>query len=151
MPVFCPQCGAQSRDDARFCTRCSAPLTSGAGRQPQASEAPPPYQPGVQARAAYQPPAAQSPYPLQQDPYVEPAKSKLVAGLLGILLGSLGIHRFYLGYTGIGIAQLVLGLPVGIITCGVTSLIAYVWGLIEGIMILTGSIATDARGRPLKE
>ena len=71
-------------------------------------------------------------------------KSRLVAGLLGILLGGLGVHRFYLGYIGIGIAQIIVTLC----TFGV----GHFWGLIEGILILTGStITTDAEGRPLKE
>jgi TM2 domain-containing membrane protein YozV len=71
-------------------------------------------------------------------------KSKLVAGLLGIFLGGLGVHRFYLGYIGIGIAQIV----VTIVTCG----FGHFWGLIEGILILVGStITTDAEGRPLKD
>jgi TM2 domain-containing membrane protein YozV len=78
------------------------------------------------------------------------AKSKLAAGLLGIFLGSLGIHRFYLGYTAIGIAQLVLNL-LGFVTCGATSIAAWVWGLVEGIMILTGQLAKDAQGNPLRE
>ncbi len=72
------------------------------------------------------------------------AKSKLAAGLLGILLGGLGVHRFYLGYIGIGVAQI----AVSIITCGIGGL----WGFIEGILILTGSgLTTDAQGRPLGE
>jgi hypothetical protein len=75
------------------------------------------------------------------DPY---AKSRLVAGLLGIFLGGLGVHRFYLGYTGIGVTQII----VTILTCGIGSL----WGFIEGIMILANSgITTDAQGRPLRE
>ena len=72
------------------------------------------------------------------------AKSKVAAGILGILIGSLGIHRFYLGYTGIGIAQIL----VTFITCGLGGL----WGFIEGILILTGSsITTDANGIPLRD
>ncbi|MGH9673495.1 MAG: TM2 domain-containing protein [Bryobacteraceae bacterium] len=74
----------------------------------------------------------------------------MAAGLLGIFLGCLGIHRFYLGYTGIAVAQLCLGL-LGIVTCGITSAASAVWGLIEGILILTGSINRDAQGRPLKD
>ena len=71
-------------------------------------------------------------------------KSKLIAGLFGILLGGFGIHRFYLGYIGIGVAQIV----VTVVTCGVGA----IWGLIEGILILVGSsITTDAEGRTLKE
>ena len=75
------------------------------------------------------------------------AKSKIAAGLLGILLGSLGIHNFYLGYTGKAVAQLLITL----LTCGVGSTISGIWGLIEGILILTGSenYKTDASGNSL--
>ncbi len=69
-------------------------------------------------------------------------KSKLTAGLLGIFLGGLGIHNFYLGFTGKAIAQIALSLCFGI---------GGIWGLIEGIMILTGSINKDAKGVPLKD
>jgi hypothetical protein len=55
-----------------------------------------------------------------------------------------------LGYTGIAVAQLVLGLA-GIVTCGITTAAAAIWGLVEGIMILTGSINRDAQGQPLTE
>jgi TM2 domain-containing membrane protein YozV len=71
-------------------------------------------------------------------------KSKLIAGLFGILLGGIGIHRFYLGYIGLGVAQII----VTIVTCGIGA----IWGLIEGILILCGSsITTDAEGRSLKD
>ena len=72
-------------------------------------------------------------------------KSRLVAGLLGIFLGSLGIHRFYLGNTGLGIAQI----AVTVVTFGFGG----IWGFVEGIMILcnTPSFRTDAKGVPLKE
>jgi len=53
---------------------------------------------------------------------------KVVAGILGILIGALGIHKFYLGYTKEGIIQIFLNL-----LCGLGSLI----GLIEGIIYLT--------------
>lgn len=91
---------------------------------------------------------AQSPLPQAKntDPL---AKSKLAGGLLGILLGGLGIHNFYLGYTGKGVAQLLLTVVGWIIIVG--PLISWVWGLIEGIMILTGSIDCDADGRKLKD
>ncbi len=71
-------------------------------------------------------------------------KSKLTAGLLGIFLGGWGVHRFYLGYTGIGVIQILVTL----FTCGLGS----IWGLIEGILILTGSgITKDAKGNPLQD
>lgn len=81
-------------------------------------------------------------YPLPVDPQ---AKSKIAAGLLGIFLGGFGIHRFYLGYTQIGVIQIV----VTILTCGLGAL----WGFIEGILILVGQdgFTTDAEGRPLRD
>lgn len=103
-------------------------------------------------------------------------KSKLVGGLLGIFLGSLGVHNFYLGYTKKAIIQvavtagsLVVGIilyiaafllsfiyigiliyPIAAVVCFVPSGIA-IWGAVEGIMILAGGIKTDGRGIPLKE
>jgi TM2 domain-containing membrane protein YozV len=59
------------------------------------------------------------------------AEKKIVAGILGILLGGLGIHKFYLGYTKEGIIQIVIT----VCTCGIGQII----GLIEGIIYLTKS------------
>jgi TM2 domain-containing membrane protein YozV len=73
----------------------------------------------------------------------ETAKSKVAAGVLGIVLGWCGVHRFYLGFVAIGIAQI----AVTLVTCGLGG----IWGFIEGILILTGSIDKDAKGRPLKD
>ena len=83
-------------------------------------------------------------YPAEFVLYVDPlAKSRMTAGLLGIFLGALGVHRFYLGYTSIGVLQIL----VTIATCGIGGF----WGIIEGILILSGSgIKTDADGRPLR-
>jgi TM2 domain-containing membrane protein YozV len=75
------------------------------------------------------------------------AKSKVAAGVLGILLGALGIHNFYLGYTGKAVAQLLIT----VLTCGWGSIFSGIWGLIEGILILTGSIAVDGNGVPLRD
>lgn len=58
------------------------------------------------------------------------SKSKTTAGILAILLGGLGIHKFYLGYTGVGILHILL-----IFLCGISALIS----LIEGIIYLTKS------------
>ncbi|WUD62918.1 TM2 domain-containing protein [Nocardia sp. NBC_00511] len=65
-------------------------------------------------------------------------KSKLTAGLLQLLVGGLGLGRFYMGYTTIGVLQLV--------TCGGCG----IWALIDGILILTGKVP-DPQGRPLRE
>lgn len=58
------------------------------------------------------------------------ADKKVLAGILGILLGGLGIHKFILGYTKEGIIQILLCL-----LCGIGAII----GLIEGIIYLTKS------------
>jgi TM2 domain-containing membrane protein YozV len=78
------------------------------------------------------------------------SKSKLAAGLLGIFLGSLGIHNFYLGYTKKAVIQLVISI-VGSFLFGIGPIAMEIWGIIEGIQILTGKINTDANGKPLKD
>lgn len=82
--------------------------------------------------------------PMNSDPN---AKSKLAGGLLGIFLGALGVHNFYLGYTGKAVAQLLIT----VLSCGVLSMISGIWGLIEGILILSGSIDKDANGNMLRD
>lgn len=89
---------------------------------------------------------AQSVNPANADPT---AKSKLTAGLLGIFLGVWGVHNFYLGNKGKAVGQLLLGTIGACI--GVGPAVSGIWGLVEGIMILTGSINTDATGKPLKD
>ena len=116
--IMCVSCGCPPRNGTSFCVNCGQPTTPAA-------------QFCVHCGVGL-PPAP----PLD-------AKSKLVAGLLGIFLGGFGVHRFYLGYIGIGIAQI----AVTLITCG----LGHIWGLIEGILLLTGNINRDAEGRPLKE
>lgn len=69
-------------------------------------------------------------------------KSKMVAGLLQIFLGSFGAGRFYTGHTGLAIAQL----AVTWLTCGLGAF----WPLIDGVMMLMGKVP-DAQGRPLRE
>ncbi|GAB2866479.1 TM2 domain-containing protein [Nocardioides pacificus] len=71
-------------------------------------------------------------------------KSKVVAGILGILLGGFGVHQFYLGNSKKGAIQI----GVTLVTCGVGSL----WGFVEGILYLIGKegFTTDAQGRTLQ-
>jgi len=63
------------------------------------------------------------------------ASKKIPAGICGILLGTLGIHKFILGYTGPGLIMLL----VTMLTCGVGGIVFWVIGLIEGIIYLTKS------------
>ncbi|MGP2442248.1 TM2 domain-containing protein [Streptomyces sp. JW3] len=83
-------------------------------------------------------PTPEAPYGVDPKgrPYSD--KSKIVAGILQIFLGSLGIGRFYVGSVGVGIAQL--------FTCGGLGL----WALIDGIIFLTSNDRTDKQGRVLR-
>lgn len=72
-------------------------------------------------------------------------KSKITAGILGIFLGCYGVHNFYLGYNGKAIAQLLITL----LSLFLFSWVSAIWGLIEGILILTGNIKKDASGNDL--
>jgi TM2 domain-containing membrane protein YozV len=67
----------------------------------------------------------------------EVTSKKLAAGLLGIFLGSLGIHKFVLGYSTAGVIMLVITFVGGVVTCGIASGVMAVIGLIEGIIYLT--------------
>lgn len=60
------------------------------------------------------------------------ASAKIPAGVCGILLGSLGIHKFILGYTGPGLILLL----VTVLTCGLAAPVTHIIGLIEGIIYL---------------
>jgi TM2 domain-containing membrane protein YozV len=73
--------------------------------------------------------------PVTGQPYSE--KSKIVAGILQLFLGTLGIGRFYTGHVGMAIAQL--------LTCGGLG----IWALIDGILLLVNG-GTDKQGRPLR-
>ncbi|AWT45074.1 MULTISPECIES: TM2 domain-containing protein [Streptomyces] len=78
--------------------------------------------------------------PYGYDPFGRPYsdKSKIVAGILQLFLGTFGVGRFYIGDVGIGLAQL--------FTCGGFG----IWALIDGIILLTSNDKTDAQGRVLR-
>ncbi|MBM5784540.1 MAG: TM2 domain-containing protein [Cyanobacteria bacterium K_DeepCast_35m_m1_288] len=63
----------------------------------------------------------------------EVSNKKLAAGLLGIFLGSFGIHKFVLGYTKAGLIMLLIT----VLTCGVAGFVMGLIGVIEGIIYLT--------------
>lgn len=133
----CPQCGRETQDQMKFCGWCGADMTKSVFKKEK------PIEPEVMDA---QPSSQPSNEPRQNQ---GESKSRLVAGLLGVLLGGLGIHNFYLGNTQRGVTQLLLGTVGAIVVVG--PIISGIWGLIEGIQILVGDIKTDARGVPLKE
>ena len=71
-----------------------------------------------------------------------PVKRKWIAVVLGLFFGALGLHRIYLGFYALGIAQILVTLISG--GYGV------VWGFTESVLLITGHIYKDAKGRLLK-
>ena len=148
--MFCTRCGANNLDSDRFCRSCSSPLvkpggassetaqktypqsTYGAGqRQPQQDL---PY-PGYQGYPHTGYPSYQSQAVAAQNWRVLGADKKLAAGILGILIGGLGVHKFILGYKTEGLIML-LGT---LLTCGVAAAVFGPIGLVEGILYLVKS------------
>lgn len=113
-------------------------------QQPPGGYPPPGYPPPGYQQPDYQKPPGfppGDPHALYgYDPYGRPYsdKSKIVAGILQLFLGSFGIGRFYVGSVGIGIAQL--------LTCGGLGF----WALIDGVMYLVSNDRTDDQGRILR-
>jgi TM2 domain-containing membrane protein YozV len=101
-------------------------------------------QPGYPQPGYGQPGFATYPPPQQYDIYGRPMsdKSKVVAGILGIVLGGFGVGRFYIGDNRTGVLMLVVTL----VTCG----IGHFWGVIDGILILVNG-GVDAQGRVLRD
>lgn len=80
-----------------------------------------------------------------------PPKSKVAAGILAILVGSLGVHNFYIRRPGRGLIQLLAT----VLSVGFLAPIVCVWSIVEGVLIITsdeGAIpwGVDGRGVPLK-
>ena len=130
--MFCKNCGNQMDDNAAVCVKCGVAKGQGDRFCPYCG-------------AELQPGAAvcmKCGTAIHNIPAGAELKSRLTAGLLGIFLGGFGVHNFYLGYTGKAIAQILLTFCFGI---------GAIWGFIEGILILVGTIDKDADGNPLKK
>ena len=128
--IMCVKCGVPKGQGSNYCSNCGKPIA------PQAVVC-------LNCGVPNQPPIPKN------------AKSKLAAGLLGIFLGCLGVHNFYLGYTSRAVVQLVITIVGALLACtGIGAVImagVQIWGLVEGIMILAGRIHIDASGMPLAE
>lgn len=163
--MFCKNCGAQLNENAAFCVTCGAAVGQGNTHCGNCGNE---VAPG--AAICLKCGAALGNNFYQQNGYTANAvpngaagapKSKIAAGLLGIFLGAFGVHNFMLGYTSKAVAQLLmssLSILLTIFSCGIlgftliAAIGAGIWGLVEGILILTGSgnYTTDAHGVPLQ-
>lgn len=135
--MFCRNCGQQYvTDDAVMCVKCGAQKGYGNNFCPNCGQPTPP-----NSQVCLNCGISMAVYGPKGD------KSKIAAGLLGIFLGSFGVHNFYLGYTGKAVAQLVLTVA----TCGIGACVSGIWGFIEGILILCGKIDRDGKGQLLDD
>ncbi len=126
--MFCKQCGKPIDDGQELCEDCSKTINENPINATSTSES-------VNSEN------------VNNTSSSTVGKSRLLAGLLGIFLGTFGVHNFYLGYTGKAIAQLLISL----LSCGILAFASGIWGLVEGIMILSGSITVDGNGNELKD
>lgn len=145
--MFCRNCGSQyTTDEAVMCVNCGTQKGMGVNFCPACGQQTPPgTMVCLHCGVGFENYAAKS------------DKSKMAAGLLGIFLGCFGVHNFYLGYTSKAVIQLVIsvvGILLSCCTLGLSVFLMFIpaiWGLVEGIMLLTGSIKTDGKGNLLKD
>lgn len=114
----CPQCGAPLEPGAIECKFCGEKLAT-----QQAAQSVPP-----QGQTVYIQQAVQPTYVSGINP-AWPVKNKVVAGVLVLLLGGLGFHKFYLGNIGMGIVHLIFS----------WTFIPATVAFFEGIIYLTSS------------
>ena len=119
--MYCKNCGNAMDPNAVICVKCGCAKGTGLSYCPNCGQ---PTQPNAAVCTSCGSALAVGPCP--------DAKSKLVAGLLGIFLGAFGVHNFYLGYTGKAVAQLLIT----VLSCFTLAVVSEIWGLIEGIMVL---------------
>ena len=144
--MYCRNCGNELNPDVVICMSCGVPVGKGKKYCPTCGAEPDPEAVVcVKCGASLQ----QAPInPVTPQVQASPdAKSKLVAGLLAIFLGVFGVHNFYLGFTGKAIAQLLIT----VLSCGSLFFVSAIWGLVEGILVLTGKNPVDAKGNLLTE
>ncbi|MEG2081975.1 MAG: TM2 domain-containing protein [Oscillospiraceae bacterium] len=115
--MYCSNCGTKIEPGVQYCLNCGVKVSDGSAYN--------------SANTAYAQGTAKQ-------------KSKFVAGILAILLGTLGIHNFYLGYTSKGVGQLLLFVFF-------LGWVSFIWGIIDAIMIFTDRTDKDAYGVPLSD
>ncbi|WP_347243324.1 NINE protein [Thermogutta sp.] len=124
--VSCPHCGVALQIPASQAGAiCACPVCQGKFQAPVPSALP------AGVGMGWGPPLP---------PHVKDFVSKkTAAGVCGILLGALGIHKFILGLTSAGVIMLLVSLVGGVCTLGISTLVMSVIGLVEGIIYLSKS------------
>lgn len=117
MNRYCPYCGSLLDLKDKSCSKCGAPITYKNINENKTTTT-----------------------------NVE-GKSKIVACILALFLGTLGIHNFYLGYNKKAMLELLLT----ILSFGILSIISEILAIIDLVMIVTGSTSVDGDGNPLTD
>jgi TM2 domain-containing membrane protein YozV len=117
--ISCAECSKEISDKAAACPHCGAPVASVA-----------------QSGPTFAAPASQP-----QTQLVKSAKSRGIYIILGLFFGLLGIHNFYAGRLGVGVAQLLVTCILGWFVVGI--FITAIWVLIE-LFTVTEDGAGDA-------
>ena len=138
---FCMSCGSD-KGAGRFCSKCGATEQVAPTRVVETPLTPPAVQPQSQWNQNQPPNANQqqqyAPQQYVQQQYVPQqgqSGNKIAAGLCGIFLGALGIHKFVLGYSKQGLVMLL----VSVLTLGLGGIVMGIIGFIEGIIYLCKS------------
>ena len=118
--AICLNCGVKTGDGKSFCSNCGAAVA------PEASVC---TNCGIAVKKTQ-----------------TSSKSKIVAGLLALFLGSLGIHWFYLGDNKKGVIYILVSL----LTCGIGATVIQILAIIDCVRIFMGQI-NDVNGNPLQD
>lgn len=131
--MYCRNCANQLDDRAVACTKCGLPPRAGNAFCPNCGK--------PTATNAVICTSCGVPLPGHGGMADPLASNKVAAGVCGILLGALGIHKFILGYPIAGLIMLLVTIVGGWFTCFFSAYAMALVGLIEGIIYLT---KTDA-------
>lgn len=119
--INCKECGQQISDSASVCPHCGAPVIRDVFCPSCGTKVP--------ENVKFCPNCGGQIYPVSETAKAG-KKDKLVAGLLAIVLGGLGIHYFYLGKTTAGVLTIVISL----VSCGIWPVVMFIQGILMLIM-----------------
>lgn len=130
----CGACGFENADGAKFCMGCGSKLDGGAKPVAQAPGNPCP----INVQVVMQGDAGGGSGKGRLLPKERSDKSRTTYTILGVALGFLGVHNFYLGRTGVGVAQLLITL----LSFGCLFWVSWIWAAVD---LMTVEYDTDGR------